>query len=216
MITLARRPKTSSGRMKGNEERNGNQKKWACAIHSLCVCVCACVWVWGCDDTTENDPWLLWCHVWESDDRGKGRRECRRYKKAWMSVFCGLDCFPLVPVCDCMCVCVCAWLCKCMCTGADDRGHGLHTRGTANEKEAFPLTFHGSQKQFAQWKVAKQPHCSRVELGGRGGKNRHKFFISTLLYLLIGRNWVQYLTIKQTTHDGVWKYYSATSPPLCN
>lgn len=63
-----------------------------------------------------------------------------------MSVFSRLDCFPLVPVC----VCVCALLCKCMCSGADDRGHGLHTRGTANEKEAFPLTFHGSQKQFAQ------------------------------------------------------------------
>lgn len=25
-----------------------------------------------------------------------------------------------------------------VCSGADDRGHGLHTQGTANEKEAFP------------------------------------------------------------------------------
>lgn len=64
-------------------------------------------------------------------------------------------------------VSLCAPVCVRVCSGADDRGHGLHTRGTANEKEAFPLTFHGSQKQFTQGKVAKQPQCFSTEPGRR-------------------------------------------------
>lgn len=93
-----------------------------------------------------------------------GKYSC--YKKDWRSLSCG----------GLLCSCkqwssvgvwayVCVYVCLCMRAGADDRGHGLHTRGTANEKEAFPLTFHGSQKQFAQRKVAKQPQCSSEENG---------------------------------------------------
>lgn len=124
----------------------------------------------GYDDTAEKDLWLLWCHVWES--------EYRRYKKAWRSLSCGgllssrknpegararvclrVHMRPSVSLCVPVCVRVCS--------GADDRGRDLHTRGTANEKEAFPLTFHGSQKQFTQWKVAKQPQCFSTESGKR-------------------------------------------------
>ncbi len=87
-----------------------------------------------------------------------------------------------------MCVYVCesACVCVCVCTGADDRGHGLHTRGTANEKEAFPLTFHGSQKQFAQRKVAKQPQCYSVELRGKKkkAKTNHQDFSSSLTLMI--------------------------------
>lgn len=103
-----------------------------------------------------------------------------------------VDCFPLAksdPVC--VCESVCAFVC--VCTGADDRGHGLHTRGTANEKEAFPLTFHGSQKQFAQRKVAKQPQCYSVELREKAKTNCRLFFHSSTL---MARNHEQYLTIK--------------------
>lgn len=79
------------------------------------------------------------------------------------------DCFPPAksdPVFACVRLCVSA------CSRADDRGHGLPTRGTANEKEAFPLTFHGSQKQFAQRKVAKQPQSYSVKLVQGGGERK--------------------------------------------
>lgn len=69
-------------------------------------------------------------------------------------------------------VSLCVPVCVHVCSGADDRGRGLHTRGTANEKEAFPLTFHGSQKQFTQWKVAKQPQCFSTEPGRRRDETR--------------------------------------------
>lgn len=109
---------------------------------------------------------------------GVGTGEYRRYKKAWRSLSCGgllSSCkdpssawaFVHASICVRMCLCVRACAYVCVCSGADDRGHGLHTRGTANEKEAFPLTFHGSQKQFAQWKVAKQPQCLSPEPGRR-------------------------------------------------
>lgn len=134
---------------------------------------------------------------------GGGGNWC--YKKAWRSLSCG----GLLSSCkEWSRVCVCASACTraCVCTGADDRGHGLHTRGTANEKEAFPLTFHGSQKQFAQRKVAKQPQCYSVEQRG-GRKKRLKtncrvFFLSSTWTGREERH-VQYLTIKQTKHDSI-------------
>lgn len=107
-----------------------------------------------------------------------------------------VDCFPPAKS-DPVCACVCS---VCVCTGADDRGHGLHTRGTANEKEAFPLTFHGSQKQFAQRKAAKQPQFYSVGLGEKAKTNCQLFFLSSTL---MGRNHAQYLTIKQTKHDSI-------------
>lgn len=128
--------------------------------------------VFSYDDTAENDLWLLWCHVWESGRENIGAIKRHRGPSPVA------DCFPpskihRVRASVCLrihmrphvSVCVCAYIC--VCSGADDRGHGLHTRGTANEKEAFPLTFHGSQKQFAQWKVAKQPQCLSPEPGRR-------------------------------------------------
>lgn len=84
------------------------------------------------------------------------------------------DCFPPAksdPVFACVRLCVSA------CSRADDRGHGLPTRGTANEKEAFPLTFHGSQKQFAQRKVAKQPQSYSVKLVQGGGRENASTFV---------------------------------------
>lgn len=128
----------------------------------------------GYDDTAETDLWLLWCHVWES---GRGNIGAIKRHGGPSPV---ADCFPpakihrvRVNVCLrvltrprvslCVRVCVCVYVR--VCSGADDRGHGLHTQGTANEKEAFPLTFHGSQKQFAQWKVAKQPQRFSTEAG---------------------------------------------------
>lgn len=86
------------------------------------------------------------------------------------------DCFPPAksdPVFASVCLCVSA------CSRADDRGHGLPTRGTANEKEAFPLTFHGSQKQFAQRKVAKQPQSYSVKLVQGGGRENASTFVGT-------------------------------------
>lgn len=138
-------------------------------ILSLRMWTCkACVY----DDTAEKDLWLLWCHVWES--------EYRCYKKAWRSLSCGgllSSCKDPAGACARAGVCLrvhmrprvslCVPVCVRVCSGADDRGRGLHTRGTANEKEAFPLTFHGSQKQFTQWKVAKQPQCFSTEPGRR-------------------------------------------------
>lgn len=113
---------------------------------------------------------------------GVGEGGYRCYKKAWRSLSCG----GLLSSCKdpagarerasagvCLRVhmrprvSLCVRVYVHVCSGADDRGRGLHTRGTANEKEAFPLTFHGSQKQFAQWKVAKQPQCFSTEPGRR-------------------------------------------------
>lgn len=127
--------------------------------------------VFGYDDTAENDLWLLWCHVWESGRENIGAIKRHGGPSLWRIAFLlqrSTECvwaFVFVSICVRMCLCVCAYIC--VCSGADDRGHGLHTRGTANEKEAFPLTFHGSQKQFAQWKVAKQPQCLSPEPGRR-------------------------------------------------
>lgn len=125
-------------------------KKRSCAIQSQCLCVCVVVMIplkmiLDCCDVTSGSLMI--------GGRGGGsvgaiKRPGCPSSAAWIAfLFC--QCVTLC-VRLCVCVCVCARLCKCMCTGADDRGHGLRTRGTANEKEAFPLTFHGSQKQFAQ------------------------------------------------------------------
>lgn len=124
----------------------------------------------------------LWWHSWNGSlivvmsRLGVRPGEYWCYKKARRSLSCGgllfsckdpsgarerLSTCPHASACVFVCLCVYVRVCS----GADDRGHGLHTQGTANEKEAFPLTFHGSQKQFAQWKVAKQPQCFSTEAG---------------------------------------------------
>lgn len=90
------------------------------------------------------------------------------------------DCFPPAKSDP---VFACVRLCVSVCSRADDRGHGLPTRGTANEKEAFPLTFHGSQKQFAQRKVAKQPQSYSVKLVQGGGRETAKANRSVFLQL---------------------------------
>lgn len=159
----------------------------------------------GSDDTAEKDLWLLWCHVWES------AYWC--YKKAWRSLSCGgllssckdpagtparVHMRPRVSLCVLVCVRVCS--------GADDRGRGLHTRGTANEKEAFPLTFHGSQKQFTQWKVAKQPQCFSTEPGRRKDEIRILDFLpqAGCIENEIMRHY-KYATIRNTRqHLKIW------------
>ena len=161
----------------------------ACVCAGVCVsaCVCACVCVRAHGNVPECRWWCPW--KWSlrvvMSRLGAERKSIAAIKRPGGSSLVA-DSFPPaktdpvcvrgcvcqwvctwdwesvhVSVCVCarMCVCVCVCVCACVLLGADDRGRGLCTQGTTNEREAFPLTFHGSQKQFAQRKVAKQPPC---------------------------------------------------------
>lgn len=49
----------------------------------------------------------------------------------------------------------------CVCSGADDKGRGLHTRGTTNEKEAFPPHSTGHKNNLPKEKWLKSPRAAR-------------------------------------------------------